>query len=108
MATATVQVELNDSTGSNQADATRNQQRVANEARMYRSQALAEQVVRDLSLNRNQAFTHGVQMTVQQLREAFAYAKTITKPGIYYTGTVFLCNQTRGTTTIDRYPYRYD
>jgi len=47
-------------------------------------------------------------MTVQQLREAFAYAKTITKPGIYYTGTVFLCNQTRGTTTIDKYPYRYD
>ena len=65
-ATATVQVELNDSTGSNQADATRNQQRVANEARMYRSQALAEQVVRDLNLNRNPAFTHGVQMTVQQ------------------------------------------
>lgn len=65
-ASATVQVELNDSTGSNQADATRNQQRVANEARMYRSQALAEQVVRDLSLNRNIAFTHGVPMTVQQ------------------------------------------
>lgn len=65
-ASATVQVELNDSTGSNQADATRNQQRVANEARMYRSQALAEQVVRDLSLNRNISFTHGVPMTVQQ------------------------------------------
>ena len=28
-------------------------------------------------------------------------------PGIYFTGTVFLCNQTRGTTTIDTYPYRY-
>src|SRR3546814_17523295 len=62
-ATATVQVELNDSTGSNQADATRNQQRVANEARIYRSQALAEPVVRALNLNRNQAFTHGAKMT---------------------------------------------
>ncbi len=48
-----------------------------------------------------------VEMTVQQLREAFEYAKTITEPGIYFTGTVFLCNQTRGTTTIDRNPYRY-
>lgn len=65
-ANAMVQVELNDSTGSNQADATRNQQRVANEARMYRSQALAEQVVRDLNLERNPGFTHGVTMTVQQ------------------------------------------
>jgi hypothetical protein len=44
---------------------------------------------------------------VQQLRDAFAMAKTITKPGIYFTGTVFLCNQTRGTTTIDANPYRY-
>jgi glyoxylase-like metal-dependent hydrolase (beta-lactamase superfamily II) len=48
-----------------------------------------------------------VEMTVQQLREAFAHAQTITKPGIYFTGTVFLCNQTRGTTTIDKNPYRY-
>ncbi|MBB3980513.1 glyoxylase-like metal-dependent hydrolase (beta-lactamase superfamily II) [Sphingobium fontiphilum] len=48
-----------------------------------------------------------VQMTVQQLRDAFEMAKTITEPGIYFTGTVFLCNQTRGTTTIDRNPYRY-
>ncbi|OYW44795.1 MAG: hydrolase glyoxylase [Sphingomonadales bacterium 12-68-11] len=48
-----------------------------------------------------------VEMTVQQLREAFDYAKTITEPGIYFTGTVFLCNQTRGTTTIDVNPYRY-
>ena len=29
------------------------------------------------------------------------------KPGIYFTGAVFLCNQTRGTTTIDRNPYAY-
>ncbi|MFC0203949.1 MBL fold metallo-hydrolase [Novosphingobium soli] len=49
-----------------------------------------------------------VEMTVQQLRDAYAYAQTITEPGIYFTGTVFLCNQTRGTTTIDRNPYRYD
>ena len=48
-----------------------------------------------------------VEMTVQQLREAFAYAQTITEPGIYFTGTVFLCNQTRSTTTIDVNPYRY-
>lgn len=49
-----------------------------------------------------------VEMTVQQLREAYAHAQKITEPGIYFTGTVFLCNQTRGTTTIDRNPYRYD
>ena len=48
-----------------------------------------------------------VEMTVEQLRHAFEFAKTITEPGIYFTGTVFLCNQTRGTTTIDRNPYRY-
>jgi glyoxylase-like metal-dependent hydrolase (beta-lactamase superfamily II) len=48
-----------------------------------------------------------VHMSVQQLRETFEYARTITKPGIYFTGTVFLCNQTRGSTTIDRNPYRY-
>ena len=49
-----------------------------------------------------------VHMTVQQLRDTFEFAKTITKPGIYFTGTVFLCNQTRGTTTIDKNPYQYD
>lgn len=65
-ATATVQVELNDATGSNQADAARNQQRVANEARIYRSQALAEQVVKDLDLNHNAAFTDDQSMTVPQ------------------------------------------
>lgn len=48
-----------------------------------------------------------VQMTVEQLRETYEFAKTITEPGIYFTGTVFLCNQTRGTTTIDENPYRY-
>ncbi|WP_347302602.1 MBL fold metallo-hydrolase [Croceibacterium sp. TMG7-5b_MA50] len=49
-----------------------------------------------------------VEMSVQQLRDAYEMAKTITEPGIYFTGTVFLCNQTRGTTTIDVNPYRYD
>ncbi len=65
-ATATVQVELNDATGSNQADAARNQQRVANEARIYRSQALAEQVAKDLALTGNPAFTGGNPMTLPQ------------------------------------------
>lgn len=64
--TATVQVELNDANGSNQADAARNQQRVANEARIYRSQALAEQVVKDLDLSHNAVFTAGTTMTPQQ------------------------------------------
>ena len=49
-----------------------------------------------------------VQMTVADLRPACDVAKTITAPGIYFTGAVFLCNQTRGTTTIDRNPYIYD
>lgn len=65
-ATATVQVELNDATGSNQADAARNQQRVANEARIYRSQALAEQVAKDLALTGNPVFTGGPPMTLPQ------------------------------------------
>jgi len=48
-----------------------------------------------------------VQLTVAELRKAYEVAKTITKPGIYFTGSVFLCNQTRGTTTIDKNPYAY-
>ena len=44
---------------------------------------------------------------VAELRQAYEIAKTITKPGIYFTGAVFLCNQTRGTTTIDENPYAY-
>ena len=48
-----------------------------------------------------------VHMTVQQLRDTFEFAKSIKAPGIYFTGTVYLCNQTRSTTTIDQYPYRY-
>lgn len=54
---ATVQVELTDGSGANQAEiAARNQQRVANEARIYRSRALAEQVVRDLKLTQDPRF----------------------------------------------------
>ncbi|MEW9857030.1 GumC family protein [Novosphingobium sp. M1R2S20] len=64
-ATATVQVELNDSSGANQADAARNLQRVANEARIYRSSALAEEVVKDLALDTNPVFTGGRTMTIQ-------------------------------------------
>jgi glyoxylase-like metal-dependent hydrolase (beta-lactamase superfamily II) len=48
------------------------------------------------------------QLTVAELRHAYEVAKTITKPGIYFTGSVFLCNQTRGTTTVDKNPYAYD
>ena len=48
-----------------------------------------------------------LQLTVAELRRAFEVAKTITKPGIYFTGSVFLCNQTRATTTIDKNPYAY-
>lgn len=48
-ATATVQVELNDDSGSPDM-AARNQQRVANEAGIYRSRSLAERVVQDLKL----------------------------------------------------------
>ena len=60
-AVATTQVELNDATGANQADAAaRNQQRVANEARLYRSRALAEKVVRDLDLIHDPRFMPNV------------------------------------------------
>jgi polysaccharide biosynthesis transport protein len=48
-ATATVQVELNDDSGSPDM-AARNQQRVSNEAGIYRSRSLAERVVQDLKL----------------------------------------------------------
>lgn len=56
-ATATLQVELTDNAGANQAEiAARNQQRVANEARTYSSRALAEAVVRDLKLIHDKRF----------------------------------------------------
>lgn len=48
-----------------------------------------------------------LQMDVAMLRRTWAFAQKITKPGIYFTGDVYLCNQTRGMTTIDRNPYVY-
>jgi glyoxylase-like metal-dependent hydrolase (beta-lactamase superfamily II) len=48
------------------------------------------------------------QLTVEELRRTFEFAKTIHEPGIYFTGDVYLCNQTRATTTIDKNPYAYD
>ncbi len=52
-----VKVELIDDFGDNQADVmARNSQRVANEVKLYRSNATAERVVRDLQLHRDPAF----------------------------------------------------
>lgn len=49
-ATANVQVELIDDVGTNQADVqAKNVQRIANEVKLYRSRAVAEQVAEDLS-----------------------------------------------------------
>jgi len=48
-----------------------------------------------------------MQTSVEDLRHTFEFAKTTTEPGIYFTGTIFLCNQTRSTTTIDTNPYSY-
>ncbi len=47
-------------------------------------------------------------LSVAELKHAYEVAQTITKPGIYFTGSVFLCNETRGFTTIDKNPYVYD
>jgi len=47
------------------------------------------------------------QLSVEELRKTYEFARTITKPGIYYTGSVYLCNQTRHLTTIDKNPYAY-
>lgn len=52
-----VKVELIDDVGENQADVmARNNQRVANEVQLYRSNAAAERVVRDLKLHRSPVF----------------------------------------------------
>ena len=54
---AQVQVELVDEVGTNQADVnSRNEQRVANAVRLYRSRASAERVIDDLSLLEDEAF----------------------------------------------------
>lgn len=55
-ATATVQVEQNDDSGSPDM-AARNQQRVSNEAGIYRSRSLTERVVQDLKLAQDPRFT---------------------------------------------------
>jgi len=49
-----------------------------------------------------------LQLSVDDLRHAYAISQKVTEPGIYFTGKVFLCNQTRGTTTVDQNPYAYD
>jgi glyoxylase-like metal-dependent hydrolase (beta-lactamase superfamily II) len=48
-----------------------------------------------------------VNMEVSALRHAFDVAKTVKEPGIYFTGEVYLCNQTRMAKTIDKNPYAY-
>ena len=48
-----------------------------------------------------------VNMEVAALRRTFEFAKTVKTNGIYFTGDVYLCNQTRGTSTIDKNPYAY-
>ncbi|BDC52971.1 hypothetical protein F183_A52860 [Bryobacterales bacterium F-183] len=49
-----------------------------------------------------------LQMDVAMLLRTHEFAKTKVKgPGIYFTGDVYLCNQTRGKTTIDKNPYVY-
>ncbi|MCX6594315.1 MAG: MBL fold metallo-hydrolase [Acidobacteria bacterium] len=48
-----------------------------------------------------------VQMDVAMLKRTYAFAQTIKEPGIYFTGDVYICNQTRFKTTIDRNPYAY-
>lgn len=57
-ATASMQVELIDSVGINQADIqARNNQRIANEVKLHKSQASAERVVRDLDLFNQKDFS---------------------------------------------------
>ncbi|WP_454796804.1 GumC family protein [Novosphingobium lindaniclasticum] len=54
---STVQVELIDEVGTNQADVnSRNAERVANAVRLHRSRSAAEQVIRDLDLVHNPVF----------------------------------------------------
>ncbi|TDW62843.1 uncharacterized protein involved in exopolysaccharide biosynthesis [Novosphingobium sp. PhB55] len=56
-ASSTVQVELIDEVGTNQADVnSRNAERVANAVRLHRSRSAAEQVVNDLHLTRDNDF----------------------------------------------------
>ncbi|WNO54194.1 GumC family protein [Stakelama saccharophila] len=68
--TATVQVELTDEEGANQAEAAaRNAQRVENEAKIYRSRAVAEHVVRTLDLTSSAKFMGGAAKPPDKVRE---------------------------------------
>lgn len=73
--TVSMQVELIDAVGVNQADImAKNNQRIANEVKLHRSRAAAERVVRDLELydrvefkkDAGQAFTGGKKQKVRQ------------------------------------------
>lgn len=67
---STVQVELTDEEGANQAEAaSRNAQRVENEAKIYRSRAVAETVVRDLELTSNSRFMGSAARPEGKVRE---------------------------------------
>ena len=57
---------------------------------------------------RAQASREGAYAAFHRLRPTFEFAKTITQPGIYFTGTIFPCDQLRSTTTIDKKPYQYE
>src|SRR3546814_1331312 len=65
-----LQVELTDEEGANQAEAaSRNAQRVENEAKIYRSRAVAETVVRDLELTSNSRFMGSAARPEGRVRE---------------------------------------
>ncbi len=49
-----------------------------------------------------------LQMPVEMLRRTYEFARTkVRGPGIYFTGDVYLCVETRGLRTIDKNPYAY-
>ncbi|HKT75374.1 MAG TPA: Wzz/FepE/Etk N-terminal domain-containing protein [Sphingobium sp.] len=81
-ATATVQVEQNDDSGSPDM-AARNQQRVSNEAGIYRSRSLSQRVVQDLKLAQDPRFTNAplppnAILTSQQLTRLTGWLMSMT------------------------------
>ncbi|TPG42887.1 succinoglycan biosynthesis protein exop [Sphingomonas koreensis] len=67
---ATVQVELTDEAGANQADAaSRNAQRVENVAKIYRSRAVAENVVKALGLASSSKFMGAAAKPLDRVRD---------------------------------------
>lgn len=81
-ATATVQVEQNDDSGSPDM-AARNQQRVFNEAGIYRSRSLTQRVVQDLKLAQDPRFTEAplppdAVLTSQQLTRLTGWLMSMT------------------------------